>query len=386
MQRQHEAARKQAERARAQAERASAAEQKAAEREAQRLYEEQRRAEVEALNAGIAAQFDEIDSLLAATLDVDDFVDLEQLRKVVSHPPFSRSDLEAVLPPPPPLQASPEPVYVEPPAPGGLGGVFGRKKHAEVIAQAQAAFTQQHAAWDAEVAQLPMAQLAQLQHHQQVEQDRAAELAVAREAYAAECQAREMQVEQENADLDDFIRRLGARDEDAVQEYVSMVLGNSVYPECFPVVHEHHFDSASSELTLTVEVPPPSAVPNIKEHKYVKAKDEITATSLPQRDQKERYATAVNEVALRTLHEVFEADRDGTIQTIALLVMTNTINAGTGLPDQVDLLAVAVDRATFVSFDLTRVVPAETLKILKATVSKDPFGLARIDTSKGVRG
>ncbi len=382
--RQYEAARRQAERAQAQASRASAAEQKAAEREALRLHQEARDAEVEAMNSELATQFQDIDSILASTLEVDDFVDVEQLRKVVSHPAFTRTDLETPRPPPVPLQASPEPQYVEPSPPKGL---FGRgKKHAEGIAQAQAAFAEQHAAWQTEVAQLPTAQLRQMQQYQEIEQERLAQLAVVREQYEAECRARETEVEQENAELDDFIGRLASNDEEAVQEYVAMVLGNSVYPECFPVEHEHHFDSALRELSLTVSVPAPNAVPSVKEYKYVKGKDEIVAAALSQREQKDRYAEAVNQVALRTLHEVFEADRDGKIETITARVVTHAINPATGQPEEVDLLAVAVDRSAFVSFDLANVVPVETLRLLKALVSKNPFGLVGIDTSKGVRG
>jgi restriction system protein len=45
-----------------------------------------------------------------------------------------------------------------------------------------------------------------------------------------------------------------------------------------------------------------------------------------------------------------------------------------------------VDRTTFCAIDLARVTPAETLKYLKAVVSKNPHALAGIDTSAGVRG
>ena len=126
--RQAEQAQKQSERAQAQLARASAAEQKAAEREAKRLQEEARLAEVASLNAQLTENYDEIDSILSATLAIDDFVDLEQLRVVAEHPPFSHSDLEVPPPPPIPISAPPEPAFVEPVAPTGLGGVFGGKK------------------------------------------------------------------------------------------------------------------------------------------------------------------------------------------------------------------------------------------------------------------
>jgi restriction system protein len=89
-----ERAQRQAERAVAQLARATAAERKAAEREAKRLHEEARLAEVAALNAQLVEAVDEIDSILVATLDVDDFVDLEKLRVKVNHPPFPGANLE----------------------------------------------------------------------------------------------------------------------------------------------------------------------------------------------------------------------------------------------------------------------------------------------------
>jgi len=55
-------------------------------------------AEVEEMNCGLAEIYDEIDSVLAATLDIDDYVDLDSLRRTVEHPPFDRVDLETPVP------------------------------------------------------------------------------------------------------------------------------------------------------------------------------------------------------------------------------------------------------------------------------------------------
>jgi len=162
------------------------------------------------------------------------------------------------------------------------------------------------------------------------------------------------------------------------------VLSNSVYPEAFPVTHEHTFDLASRELALTVTVPEPATVPTIKEFRYVKAKDEITSTALPAKTQKDRYANAVWQVAVRTLHEVFEADRAGKIHSIALTVGTNTIAPATGRPETVQLVVAAADRATFKTFDLGNVVPHSTLTHLGAALSKSPFDLTPADTGRGV--
>jgi restriction system protein len=189
-QRQAEQARRQSERAQAQLARASAAEQKAAEREAKRLHEEARLAEVASLNAQLAENYDQIDSILSATLTVDDFVDLEQLRVVAEHPPFSHSDLEIPIPPPLPVSAPPEPVFVEPVATKGLGGVFGgKKKHAEAVAAARAAFAVEHQVWQGEAAAVPARQLQQMHEHDAAEHERIARLEQAREQYRRESEA-----------------------------------------------------------------------------------------------------------------------------------------------------------------------------------------------------
>ncbi len=383
-----EMAQRQAERAVAQFSRASAAEQKAAEREAKRLHEEAMQADVEQRNAELASQYHEIDGMLAATLAVDDFVDLEGLRKLAVHPPFPRADLELPTPRLAPLVAPAEPRFVEPTgAPKGLGGVFGgRKKHAETVAQARADYALAHQAWHAQVAELPAAQQRQDQEHQQREQQRSEQLSRARSEYDAECGQREVDVQSANSELDSLIANLAYDVEEAIQEYVSIVLGNSVYPDSFPVDHEFEFNSGLKELTLTVQVPGPKDIPNVKEYKYVRAKDEIALVTLPVKEQKDRYASAVAQVALRTLQEVFEADRAAKIQTISLTAATETVDQATGRTKSTPLIAVAADRETFVSFDLANVVPIATLQHLGALVSKNPFDLVPVDTSKGVRG
>jgi restriction system protein len=386
-QRQAEQARKQFERAQAQLARGSAAEQKAAEREAKRLHEEARLAEVASLNAQLLENYDAIGSILSATLAVDDFVDLEQLRVVAEHPPFSHSNLEVPTAPPLPISAPPEPVFVEPVAPKGLGGVFGgKRKHAEAVAAAHAAFAVEHQAWQAEAAAVPARQLQQIHEHDAAEQQRIARLEDARAEYRRESEARDAAVAEANQKLDELITGLRDGVDSAIQEYVGIVLSNSVYPEVFPVEHDFEFDSELKEMQLTLLVPPPDALPSEKEYKYVKAKDQITATAQPKRDVKERYSDAVYQTALRALHEIFEADRAGHINTIALTVATDGIDPATGLSKRTSLVAVGVERAAFVSFDLANIVPLATLQHLGASVSKNPYDLVGIDGSQGVRG
>jgi restriction system protein len=378
-----EQARRAEERAAAQVTRAADAERKRMEKEAKAAHVEAMQAEVDARNAALEDLYDEIDGLLAATLDVDDFVDLESLRDVAEHPPFA-SEHEHPLPPPERLVPPPEPVLNAPPAPSGLSSLFGKKKHAEAVAAAEAAHAYAVTAWQVDVQALPAKQAELDAHHSKAEGERVRLLAEERVKYDAECSDRDAEVAERNAELDQLIANLGYGTTEAVEEYVSIVLANAVYPESFPVESEFSFDPATAELSLRALVPGPDKVSNVKDYKYVKASDEITSTTLSQKAQKDRYNDAVQQVALRLLHEVFEADRRGIMKSISLELGTETIDPATGKHVYVPFVAAAAERDTFLAFDLSAVVPAATLGHLGAAVSKNPLGLVPADT-RGIR-
>lgn len=382
--REAERARKAAERAQAAVVRASAAEQKAAEKLAAQMHVEARLAEVAALNADLAHTYAEIDGLLAWTLEVDDYVDLQALKSAdVEHPPFDPGELGRPTPPMPELVYPEQPVFREPDAPKGLFG--GKKKHEEAVARARAEHEQAYQRWHAEATAMHAAYVAEQASRHEAEQERLRLLAEARAEYARECQARDADATARNDELTRFINDLAFDVESAIQEYVGIVLSNSVYPETFPVSYDHTFNLGSRELALQVTVPEPSTIPVVKEYRYVKAKDEVTSTNLPAREQKDRYANAVWQVAIRTLHEVFEADRAGKIHSISLTVGVARISPATGLPETVPLVVVSAGREAFMEFDLSNVQPQATLAHLGAAMSKSPFDLTPADTARGVR-
>lgn len=378
-----QAAQVQAERARLLVSRASESERKRADLEARRLLVEAKETYVAALNAALAQAYDEIDSLLAATLDVDDFVDLETLRQVAVHPAFE-SEFDSPIPSPPRIVAPAEPLYRAPASPTGISGLFGKKKQAEAIAEAQSAHQAALAAWRSEVEQIPIRQLKQDEAHDGAEQDRLAMMAIAREKYDTECAERQQAADEGNIALDELIAGLSYGTGEAIQEYVSIVLSNSVYPDSFPIQHEFQYNAEQAELSLRVLVPSPSDLPATKAYKYQKSTNETTSTDLPQKQRKDRYAGAVSAVALRSIHEVFEADRRGLIKTISLELGTNTIDPAVGRQSYVPFVAVATARDRFLDIDLSAVVPSATLQHLGAVVAKNPFDLAAIDPA-GVR-
>jgi restriction system protein len=369
-----EQARNAALRAQAASQRASEADRKRLEREAVAAHIAAMQAEADENNAVLESVYEDLDNLLKATLDVDDYVDLEKLRQVADHPLFDRSDLEVpiALPTLIPDPIEPTRKAVDPPK-----GLFGKKKKLEEAqANAEAEFVQAWYAWQKEVASLPAKRAGLASDHAMAEAARESALATERARYASECTEREKAVAEHNSSLDDFIANLGYGTVDAVREYVGIVLANSVYPEHFEVEHEASFEPATAELSLKVVVPGPDNIPTIKAHKYTRASDEITTVPLSQKEFKGRYANVIHQVALRTIHEVFEADRRNLFQAISLEVGTDAKNPATGKQEYVPFVAVSASRDRFIEIDLSAVVPAATLEHLGAAVSKSPFDLA----------
>lgn len=376
-----EQARKADERARAMAARAAEADRKRLEKEAKAAHIAAMEAEVEERNCALAELYDEIDSMLAATLEVDDYVDLATLRRTAEHPPFDGRGLEAAISPPPKLSNPPKPVMKRPEKPRWP---FGKRKYARALANAEADHALRMAAWNAKCDAVEAQRRVTAEAHERAERERCAALERERARYVEDCAARDREVAEHNSKIDCLVADLGYGTAEAIQEYISIVLANSVYPSCFPVTHEFVFDPKSAELDLRVLVPPPKSMPMIKGYKYTRSSDQIAETTLSQAACKARYSGAVHQVALRSMHEVFEADRRGLIRTISLEVGAEAMDPATGNAAVFPFVIVSADREKFLAINLSAVVPAATLEHLGAAVSKDPFGLVAVDRA-GVR-
>src|ERR1700682_79 len=347
-----EQARKVAERTQSQFAKSADAERKRLEKEAREAHVAAREAEVVEQNEELERSYEEIDSLLAATLKGDDYVALNSLRVAVPHPPFGGANLEVPIPKPPWIPDPSEPVIAQIEPPSGLAKWFGKRKYEEAVENAQRVHDQVLADWRTACRDIRARRQKAIEAHAADETRRLEAVNAAREQYAKECAARESEAAGQNRRLDELIANLGYGTAEAIQEYVAIVLSNSVYPDHFEVNHESDFDPSTAELRLSVLIPGPAEISEIKSYKYTKATDEIVSTALSQKECRDRYSGAVHQVALRSLHEVFEADRRGLIKTISLEVGTNTIDPATGRPTYIPFVITAAERESFTKFDL----------------------------------
>ncbi|WP_326552539.1 restriction endonuclease [Micromonospora sp. NBC_01813] len=345
--RQHQQLAWEAEHARQAAERAAAED----ERQRKRLFTEARLAKVAAANGNIRSRLEELDELLAQTLAVDDHIDLNRLKRSTTPPPFDPGKLATPLPPP-------QWQDFAPPAPAGLGKMFGGEaRHQQQVTEAQQAFEQakvQHEAAETQRRQLLVT--AEERHHQQSEK------------LAAKVAAH-------NAAIDRFSAVFAAADPKAVVEYFGLVLGNSVYPDDFPQRYRLAYLPESRQLVVEYQLPTVGIIPRVQEYRYLPDDDEVTAVGRPATDIAERYADVITQITLRTVHELYEADRTRLIETVTLNGIVDTLDPGTGRRARPCLVSLRTNRAEFVGINLARVDPAACLRRLHARLSDHPVGL-----------
>jgi len=323
------------------------------EREAKRMHAEARQRTVDRMNAELERRLEELEGLLQATLSVDDYVALLALMPEWSEPVFDDRGLARPL-------LEPQLILPEPPR-GPKALVPGAKRnHDEAVAAARS----RHEALLAE--------------HREREAERQRELSRLRAAHGAEVARRREEYEEAVADVDRFGSAVARCDPDAIVEYFGLVLNASRYPEGIPRAHRLAYVPESRQLVAEFELPTLDVVPAEKSFRYVKARDEITTAERTAKDRRERYASVLAQLSLRTVHELFEADREDAIETIVFNGMVDSVDPRTGQGVRPCLITLRTTRDRFEQLDLARVEPQACLRHLNAEVSKSPTELAAV--------
>jgi restriction system protein len=323
-------------------------------REHRRLYVEARTADAAAANADLRARMSDLDALLLSTLDVDDHIDLDRFKKPVAVPPFDPGPLGRPLP---------EPSWdsYQPVSPTGLGKILGGDRlHQQQTTAARQAYRQARERW----VEAETRRLRQLHAREQAYED-------SRRKYAAKIIAY-------NAEVDRFAAAVAGKDPSSVVEYFAMVLGNSVYPDDFPQHFRLAYLPKQRHLLVEYHLPPVEVIPVVKEYRYDRVRDDLAAVPRDQVEIRRRYTEIIAQVALRTIHEIVEADRGALVARVLFNGIVDTIDRRTGQFVRPCLVSVRTDRETFAAIKLRRVDPIACLKHLQAGLSGLPDELAGI--------
>lgn len=317
-------------------------------------YLEERENEAGQMTAEVQTQMASFSTLLEASLNTSLAISFEQMKISEALPPF--------LPPPELANATTEPIkddFTVRVKPIGFFEqlFFRRSRYEREMKQAETAFTDAH------------------NEFLNLEGERRKHLQDLQAIHDAANQAQVTEIRLRNADVDRFADAYRAGDPSAVNAYCSMVLERSQYPEGFPQQFRNAYSAESKEMVVDYQLPTAEVVPHVAEHRYVKTKDLIEEKTRKPSDVKTTYQTIVAALALRTIHELFEADGSGHLSVIVFSGFVDTVDPATGQNIKAYLISVRTTKERFAEIDLRRIEMKACLRNLGAQVSPQPTEL-----------
>ena len=296
-----------------------------------------------------------LSNILREALSFDSFIHLQTLKQAPEYPVFNPGPLGVAEPPPvPQMYLPPDLTGIQKLIPGA------KEKHAQGVAKAYDLYRSHIAI------------------HAGREEARQRSLAEARAKFDRQVAEVHQKITTQHAEIDNFQRDLIAGSPSAVVNYFTMVVEASDYPDGFPQHAKIAYVPESKQLVIEYDLPPFDVIPEVGLYKYVKARDEVTETARPLPQRKALYSSIVAQATLRTLYELFKADRMRPLDIIVFNGYVSSVDKGTGRPLRACLITVRTSRDIFVQLDLSKVDPLACLNVLNASVSKSPTELAPV--------
>lgn len=260
--------------------------------------------------------------------------------------------------------------------PGGLDRPLPRPTIESFLPRDPGAFSQLVPGWKtrSEKKRVGAEEKFQVAHTQWQEHERA------REAQLTERRAKHeqkvSQAREHNLRMDEVAADARTGKQYAVEDYVRHALQSSRYPSGFPARFELRYLPSRNELLLEYELPVArEIIPAETSWRYVKTRDSIEPKMRATADSTKIYKSILAQATLRTLYEIFTADKFKHVETIFFNGFVNDLDPTTGRPTRARLVSLRADRAEYLDRDFSRLDPVKALQSLRANFSPAPTEL-----------
>jgi restriction system protein len=182
--------------------------------------------------------------------------------------------------------------------------------------------------------------------------------------------------EKKNKKVDDLKAKYMGCDQSAVLEYCELVLSNSQYPDSFPKSFELDYNPENKILVVEYSLPTIEALPTLNEVKFIK--NELKEYHISDAQIQKMFDATMYKITLRTIHEIFEADKANAVDFVSFNGWVNAINRATGKRENNCILSIQAKKAEFIEVDLAHVDPKTCFKNFKGVGSSKLSGLTPI--------
>ena len=249
---------------------------------------------------------------------------------------------------------------------GLLDNIFKSRK-ARKEAEAQQMYEVAHSKWTADCAEVDKAvETAERQFAEDVK-----DWGNRRDSYRAA-------QSEKNAAIDRRRELCESRDQKSIEEYFSAVLSKSEYPDWMPRIFEVHYNPDNEIILVSYSLPSIDALPRLRQVTYVQSRDQFTEKEISNAQAGKLYDAVVYQIALRTVHEIYDADQMCAIASVVFNGQVTSVDKGTGLNSTACIMSLLATRDEFVHINLARVDPKECFKALKGVGSSKLFALTPV--------
>ncbi len=165
---------------------------------------------------------------------------------------------------------------------------------------------------------------------------------------------------------------------ESIVNYCSLVLERSRYPDAFPKRFELNYNPENQILVVDYALPVPDNIPTLESVTYIKSRDEFKEKHIAKAKHAKLYDDVVYQIAIRTIHELYEADKIGKLASVVFNGFVNTTDPATGAGITPCILSVQANKEEFDSLILENVEPKAAFKRLKGVGSSKLHSLAPV--------
>lgn len=181
--------------------------------------------------------------------------------------------------------------------------------------------------------------------------------------------------QQKLAEWEEKVRPYFAREPEAVLEYCETILSNSKYPSYLTRTFDLGYNPETQVLVVDYQLPSFTSIQSLNEVWYV---NENTEDTLSESDLNQLYDNLLYMIALRTLHELFEADITDAFGSIAFNCYVHSIDVATGHEVDGCVLSLLVSKDEFTKLNLRNVDPKACFRSLKGVANSNLYSFTPI--------
>jgi restriction system protein len=169
-----------------------------------------------------------------------------------------------------------------------------------------------------------------------------------------------------------------AGNERVLISYIEDVLSQSEYPDNFPKEHRLEYIGTTKTLVLDYELPNQTALPSVKEVKYIASRSEFQEVPISEAWVKKTYDEILYQISLRTLNELFQSDDVNALVSIVFNGWVRSIDRATGAEVHACVMSLEARKDEFLAINLSQVDPKACFKKFKGVAASKLIELSPV--------